>query len=136
MKITWAPLVLVIGFTASTATAAEPAAQSLDRRFAEVVNPFLKTYCVSCQGTKKQEAKIDLSSLNSAATVEKNQRIWDRVQERLESEEMPPEKAPRHPNGHERRAVLEWLREMREDEARRNAGDPGVVLARRLSNAE
>jgi hypothetical protein len=56
--------------------------------------------------------------------------------ERLEAEEMPPEKAVRHPNPHERRAVLEWLRELREQEARRTAGDPGVVLARRLSNAE
>src|SRR5262249_52550434 len=41
-----------------------------------------------------------------------------------------------HPKPHERRAVLEWVRELREQEARKNAGDPGEVLARRLSNAE
>jgi hypothetical protein len=66
----------------------------------------------------------------------KNSHLWDRVLERLEAEEMPPEKAPRHPTSHERRAVIEWLRELREQEAQRSAGDPGVVLARRLSNAE
>ena len=56
--------------------------------------------------------------------------------ERLEAEEMPPEKAPRQPDAHERRAVIDWIAELRDDEARRNAGDPGRVLARRLSNAE
>src|SRR5207244_7272568 len=40
------------------------------------------------------------------------------------------------PKPHERRAVLECLHELREQEAQRHAGDPGVVLARRLSNAE
>ena len=49
---------------------------------------------------------------------------------------MPPEKAPRQPTPHERRAVIEWIAAVREREARRNAGDPGPVLARRLSNAE
>src|SRR5437762_8298113 len=49
---------------------------------------------------------------------------------------MPPEKAPHKPPPHERRAVLDWLRELREQEALRHAGDPGLVLARRLSNAE
>src|SRR5205807_5625667 len=36
----------------------------------------------------------------------------------------------------ERRAVIEWIKALRDHEARRSAGDPGVVLARRLSNAE
>jgi hypothetical protein len=49
---------------------------------------------------------------------------------------MPPEKAPRQPTPHERRAVVQWIQEFREQEARRHAGDPGRVLARRLSNAE
>ncbi|HUY36831.1 MAG TPA: DUF1587 domain-containing protein, partial [Pirellulales bacterium] len=30
----------------------------------------------------------------------------------------------------------EWIEAVREDEARRNAGDPGSVPARRLSNSE
>ena len=49
---------------------------------------------------------------------------------------MPPEEAPRQPTPHERRAVVEWIAAVRDREARRNAGDPGPVLARRLSNAE
>ena len=36
----------------------------------------------------------------------------------------------------ERRAVVEWIGALLDREAQRNAGDPGPVLARRLSNAE
>ncbi len=128
--------VLLFGFIGCSTIAAEPSVQPLERRFADVVDPFLKNYCLACHGTKKREAKLDLSGYTSAAAVAKSQRLLDRVLERLEAEEMPPENAPRHPNAHERRAVLEWLRELREQESRQNAGDPGVVLARRLSNAE
>src|SRR5207302_2323655 len=89
-----------------------------------------------CTGGEKPKAKLDLSAFTSAAAVVKNERVWERVIERLEANEMPPEKAPRQPKPHQRRAVLDWLRDFREQEARRTAGDPGVVLARRLSNAE
>src|SRR5947207_3655049 len=49
---------------------------------------------------------------------------------------MPPEEAKRYPAPELRRGVIEWIQAMRRHEAQRNAGDPGVVLARRLSNAE
>jgi len=35
-----------------------------------------------------------------------------------------------------RQQVIDWIKAMRAEEARKNAGDPGIVLARRLSNAE
>jgi hypothetical protein len=66
----------------------------------------------------------------------KNHRVWDAVLERLDAEEMPPEKAPRIPTSDERRAVVEWIGALREEDARKNAGDPGTVLGRRLSSAE
>ncbi len=49
---------------------------------------------------------------------------------------MPPDDAPRQPAADERAAVVAWIRDLRDRETRRNAGDPGTVLARRLSNAE
>src|SRR5262249_11360557 len=65
-----------------------------------------------------------------------NARQWQLVLERLQAEEMPPEEAPRHPEPGERAAVVAWMRDLRDREAKRHAGDPGTVLARRLSNAE
>jgi hypothetical protein len=129
-------LLLFLGLVARPTSADEVAEQSLERRFSEVVQPFLKNHCISCHGAAKQQAKLDLSVFTSTAAVAKNPRIFERVIERLEAEEMPPAKAPKHPSAHERRAVLDWLRDLREQEARRHAGDPGVVLPRRLSNAE
>jgi hypothetical protein len=142
VKTAWPPSTALLAGVAllagllPRATAAEPGERPSGRRFAEVVQPFLKTYCVGCHGAKKQQAKLDLSGCASAEAVVKNPRIWDRVLERLEAEEMPPAKAARQPTPHERRAVIDWLRDLREQEARRNAGDPGRVPARRLSNAE
>src|SRR3954468_23391177 len=49
---------------------------------------------------------------------------------------MPPEKAKKFPTAAERKQVIDWIVAVREVEMKRNAGDPGVVLARRLSNAE
>ncbi|HLJ91665.1 MAG TPA: DUF1592 domain-containing protein [Gemmataceae bacterium] len=128
--------ILLAGWVPSLASAADPTEPPLARRFAEVVQPFLKNYCLACHGTQKHEAKLDLSAFTSPAAIAKHSHLWDRVLERLEAEEMPPERAARHPKPHERREVIECIRELRAQEAHRHAGDPGMVLARRLSNAE
>jgi mono/diheme cytochrome c family protein len=114
---------------------AQPMA-TLDERFSARVQPFLKRYCFTCHGSKKQEAELDLSRDATVAAIAKNVRQWELVLERLQAQEMPPEDAPRRPRPDERAAVVAWLRELRDREIERNAGDPGPVLARRLSNAE
>lgn len=129
-------IVLLIGLVADPTRAAEPNDQSLDRRFKEVVQPFVKKHCLTCHGPETQEGKLDLSGDSSIVSVVQHHRVWDIVVERLEAEEMPPKKVPQQPTAEERRAVIEWIKALREYEARRNAGDPGTVLARRLSNAE
>jgi mono/diheme cytochrome c family protein len=120
------------------AAAEEPAGPTatLEARFRTHVQPLVKQYCIACHGPAKQKGKLDLSRDESVALVASNMARWERVLERLEADEMPPEDAKRRPKSAERAAVIAWLREFREREARRNAGDPGLVLARRLSNAE
>jgi mono/diheme cytochrome c family protein len=127
---------LLLGPGAATAAAGDVDSESLERRFDVVVRPFLKQNCFSCHGPKKPKASLDLSAYDSLAAVVKDERVWELVLERLEAEEMPPRQAPRHPSTHERHAVVEWFAAVRDREAVRNAGDPGRVLARRLSNAE
>jgi hypothetical protein len=113
-----------------------PSDGTLEARFSKHVQPFLERYCFTCHGAQKQEASLDLRRDSTVAAVAKNPQQWDRVLERLRSEEMPPDEAPRRPTPDERAAVVAWLRDLREHERQRNAGDPGTVLARRLSNAE
>ena len=129
-------IVLLGGLLFQTAIAAEPTEQPQTNSFTDVVHPFLKNYCLPCHGPKKQEAMLNLSIYTSEAALAKNYRALESVLERLEAEEMPPEKAKSQPTLHERLAVVKWLRELRDQEARRQAGDPGRVPARRLSNAE
>ncbi len=108
----------------------------LDKRFKTTVQPFVERYCVSCHGAKKQEASLDLSIDNSVSHVVRNIGAWEQVLERVHDKEMPPAKAKAQPKADERDAVVAWIRDLRQHEANRSAGDPGVVLARRLSNAE
>jgi hypothetical protein len=117
-------------------TAPAQTESSLERRFATQVRPFLERYCYSCHGPKKPKARLDLSGDATVAAVAGHLSRWERVWERLQAQEMPPEEAPRRPSADERAAVVAWLRDLRDREARRNAGDPGPVPARRLSNAE
>src|SRR5215510_3239322 len=48
---------------------------------------------------------------------------------------MPP-KPMKQPPAEVKTAVMDWIRAVRQNEAQKNDGDPGLVLARRLSNAE
>jgi hypothetical protein len=118
-----------------TTTVTTPA-DSLEDRFATSVQPFFKGYCFGCHGSRKQEASLNLSHDLTIHAIANNPRQWELVLTRLQAGEMPPEDAGRQPEPDERAAVIAWLRDLRDREARRSAGDPGVVLARRLSNAE
>src|SRR5438445_2943089 len=82
-----AGVVFLVAFHTHTPTATEPIEQPVERRFADVVQPFLKDYCLSCHGGDKPKAKLDLTAFTSAAAVVKNERVWERVIERLEANE-------------------------------------------------
>ncbi len=127
---------LANGAGLSTEIAAGSSTDPLEARLETRVRPFVERYCFSCHGTKKQKGHLDLSRDLNVKTIANNARQWEKVLERLQAQEMPPEGAARQPRPDEREAVIAWLRALRDREARRNAGDPGTVLARRLSNAE
>jgi hypothetical protein len=113
-----------------------PPGGSLEERFTTQVQPFVRRYCLACHGSKKPEAQLDLGRFKGTKAVVGSLRTWELVLERLQAEEMPPEEASCHPRREERAAVIAWIRELRDQQARQDAGDPGPVLARRLSNAE
>jgi len=119
------------------AAAAEPEGQAaLERQFTATVQPLLQTYCHDCHGNGKSEGKLDLAGYSTLAKVAAGHQTWAIVLERLEAKEMPPEEALQQPTPKEREAITNWIRAFRKHEAERNAGDPGVVPVRRLSNAE
>ena len=133
----WAGYFLVLAATAvlSVVRGQEDARAELDGQFTRTVRPFLETYCISCHGQQRPAAQLDLSGFTTMAALMQDGRRWSQMLERLKAEEMPP-KGARQPTAQERRAAVDWFHAVREHETRRNAGDPGVVLARRLSSAE
>ncbi len=132
MRVTPTALLLLLPALAAPANAAAP----LDRGFRDTVQPFLRTYCAECHGPEKPKGDLDLSAYTSADAVARDYRRWEVVLEQLQTGAMPPKKAKRQPPAELRQEVVAWVREMRQAEARRTAGDPGPGRARRLSNAE
>ena len=114
----------------------EAARDALSREFDVTINPFVTSYCTGCHGGEKPKARFDLSPYRSIDSVATDFGHWDLVLERLDAKEMPPEDAEKQPGDHLREQVVGWIERLRRHEADRNAGDPGPVLARRLSNAE
>lgn len=107
----------------------------MEREFTQTVKPFVATYCLGCHGGPSPAAQFDLRPYTDMAAVVRDYGHWDHVLNRMKAGEMPPKPA-KQPPGEARQAVLRWIEAMRASEAQKNAGDPGPVLARRLSNAE
>jgi mono/diheme cytochrome c family protein len=124
------------GISGSAALAAETNDRQLAREFTGTVRPFLEANCLGCHGQNEPKAKLNLGAFSSLEDVEHGERTWGMVLERLEAKEMPPEEAKHQPTSEERQAVVDWIRALRKSIAEAHAGDPGEVLARRLSNAE
>lgn len=129
--------VLAVAVVITTGLAKENVAEAaLEKKFGSVVRPFVDTYCISCHGHEKPKGDFDLSPFTSMPSVVSDFKRWELAFERLEAKEMPPKKAEKHPTVAQRKEVIDWILAVRRFEADRNAGDPGIVLARRLSNAE
>ncbi|HET9196156.1 MAG TPA: DUF1592 domain-containing protein [Vicinamibacterales bacterium] len=120
---------------ASQTVPTAPRSANLDQRYVTDVQPLLKTYCHSCHGGSSPAARLDLTAFDTTGRVISAFDVWERLHGRLDRREMPPRSAAQ-PTDAERRTITDWFAALRAHEAERNAGDPGVVLARRLSNAE
>src|ERR1700747_45132 len=125
---------LLLGSTGILSTsAAQP--DALDRQFSGTVQPFITRYCAGCHSGTTPAAQLDLHSYTTVAAVVRDYPRWNTVIEKLTAGQMPPRIAPQPPEN-ERKAVIGWIQAVRADEIHKNGGDPGTVLARRLSNSE
>jgi len=120
-------LLLPVLLTASDVCAADP--------FQEKVRPFLDTYCVRCHDAKTKRGELDLTKFTTSAKILDDFRQWEHVITFLKKEEMPPAKA-KQPSAELRAEMIAAIEKVLLMEARKLAGDPGVVPPRRLTNAE
>src|SRR3569833_1106383 len=120
---------------ASPAPAASLPTQNLQAQFDGTVKPFVGKYCVGCHSGAQPTAQFDLKSYTSLDQVKEDFPRWNLLADRLTAHEMPPMQM-KQPSDAERQAIIDFVLGVRGEEIRRLGGDPGIVLARRLSNAE
>ena len=107
----------------------------LAQQFVQTVRPFVTRYCIGCHSGATPSAQFDLKAYSTLEMVVRDYPRWALVLEKLTAKEMPLKVAPQPPE-ESRQQVIDWIRAVRLNEARKGDGDPGLVLPRRLSNAE
>jgi hypothetical protein len=119
--------ILALALFAPLVRAADP--------FTDTAVPFLTEYCVNCHNAKKAAADLDLTKYPTADKAIADFRQWEHVVLFVKREEMPPAKS-KQPAAAKRAEVIAILEKMLLAEAKKSAGDPGLVPPRRLTNAE
>ncbi|MBX7211354.1 MAG: DUF1592 domain-containing protein [Verrucomicrobiaceae bacterium] len=109
---------VMIALCISTSQAAEPKA-------------LLQTHCLNCHSTAKHKGDLDLES----SDIQKEPHVWENVLDQVTSGEMPPKKE-KLITSDEKKQLTDWVRGTLDQIALANAGDPGPVVLRRLSNME
>lgn len=100
----------------------------------EKISPFIKTYCAECHSDRDRKGDLDLT-LASEPDITHAFRRWLNVIEFVKNGEMPPSDSVQ-PTIDERNAFVAAVESVLMAESVKRAGDPGVILPRRLSNAE
>jgi mono/diheme cytochrome c family protein len=133
-----APVLIALLAGAATASSAEDAPVSFETigaQYDATVHPLLKSYCLRCHSTKKAKGDLDLEKMKSLHEARRDPRIWQKVLFMLENGEMPPKKSEQL-STEQSKTLRAWVRSYLNAEAHANAGDPGRVVMRRLSNSE
>jgi hypothetical protein len=127
---------LVLGLLLSISAPAFAADSSdLQNRLDSTVKPFVGKYCVACHSGPQPTGQFDLKSYTSMDQVKEDFPRWSLLADRLTNHEMPPKQMPQPPQDAIDQIVA-FVHDVRGEEIKRLGGDPGTVLARRLSNAE
>ena len=101
----------------------------------QLVRPVVEKNCVECHGGKKTKGNVDLKALLADPKVAGNFELWEKVAEAVHGGDMPPEDEDQ-PTPAEKDQLVKWLAGSLDLAAKENAGDPGQVTIRRLTNAE
>jgi hypothetical protein len=126
-------LAVVLLACIATPALAQPA--SLEKQFQQTIQPFLAKSCAGCHSGNNPAGGLDLKSITSMDQVTADFARWSLAADRVNAKEMPPKPMAPLPVDVTKQFV-DWVHGVRAEELRKGAGDPGLVLARRLSNAE
>lgn len=114
-----------------------PSVPALERQdpWPSSVRTLLQERCNNCHSTERQKGDLDLERFTKLEHVKAEPLIWENVLDQVTSDEMPPKKEKPLSAG-EKKQLTDWVRRTLDQIALANAGDPGPVVLRRLSNME
>jgi hypothetical protein len=98
--------------------------------------PFFRQFCFECHGETKAKAHFNFERLAAQPSIGPHADAWEKVVEKLELGEMPPEEAKQQPGAAERKAAAAWVRSTLQAYERAHSGEPGRVTVRRLTSGE
>ena len=99
------------------------------------IRPLLDEFCLKCHSTAEQKGDFDLEQHASPVGLKKHPKPWQMVLQQMIDGEMPPKKKAQ-PSPEQKEKLMSWVRASLDAVALEQAGDPGPVVLRRLSNAE
>ncbi len=126
---------IAAAFVCAATAAQAQGAPKLQQQFTAQVQPFLAKNCAGCHSGATPAGGLDLKSITSMDQVTADFARWSLAADRVAANEMPPRPMAPLPAALTK-PFVDWVHGVRADELRKGAGDPGIVLARRLSNAE
>ncbi len=100
------------------------------------IRPVLAQHCYDCHGGKKTKGGVDLKRLDGDPLVGKEFDLWSKVKDSVGAGDMPPEEHHMQLAAPQKQQFMAWLGRSLEAAVQENAGDPGIVTIRRLTNAE
>ena len=119
-------LTVALGSVVSTT-----AAEALDTK----TRALFDAHCLDCHSTAKHKGDLDLERFMQPSPGPTDPKVWQQVLEQVSLGEMPPKDRPPM-DDKSREQLTSGVRVLLNRWARLNAGDPGPVVLRRLSNAE
>jgi hypothetical protein len=103
--------------------------------FTKSVQPILSEFCITCHSTEKQKGDLDLERFKTLDQIRRDPAVWEHALEQIRDKEMPPKDKPK-PSPAQLQLLTNWMQSTLDAVALSNAGDPGPVVLRRLSNME
>ncbi|MCB1228041.1 MAG: DUF1592 domain-containing protein [Verrucomicrobiales bacterium] len=113
--------------TLTGATAAEPIHGDIQH--------LLGRYCLDCHDADSAKGDLNLERFATVSDMAADSGVWEKVLDQIRDGEMPPKKKPQF-TPEEQKQFTAWVNGTLEKIALAQAGDPGPVVLRRLSNHE
>lgn len=106
-----------------------------DKEFAAAIQPILKQACLDCHSGAEADGGLALSHFQTAKSILKERTTWQKVLQRIELGDMPPQDAT--PLEKEAKQKLtDWIRSTINDIECGLTPNPGSVTLRRLNRVE